>query len=65
MTNRTKAIIFSVGMGICLILSVLGWHFTEVAKSPFWWNAWIVIAIVSAVLFIGGIYWYSNTKKKW
>ena len=51
-------------MLVFLIVAIMGWHWTDVARTPFWWNFWVVAAIVSAIGFIGGIYWYFNTKQQ-
>lgn len=43
--------------------AVMGWQFSETAKTPFWWNFWIVIAVLCLVAWIVG-YVYLSRKQK-
>lgn len=49
-------------LAICIV-AVMGWHWTDTATKPFWWNFWVVAAVVCLIIIIGG--WvYLNAKDK-
>lgn len=60
-----KAIAFVAGLVGLLIVAVLGWHWEETAEKPFWYTIWPYLSIAAIVLFIGGIKWFDNQRKKW
>lgn len=60
-----RAVCFIVGLLGCLALVIGGIGWTDYAETPFWQVAWIVFAALGAIGFIGGIYWYFTSKKKW
>lgn len=60
-----RAILFTVGFIGLLIVAVMGWHWEETAKSPFWYTMWPYFSILAILLFIGGIKWFDSTRKKW
>ncbi|MGN6491174.1 MAG: hypothetical protein ACTHLE_04200 [Agriterribacter sp.] len=62
--KKVKAILFAALLISLAFLAVMGWHFTDEAKTPFWWNGWVVIAIVSAIAFIALILWFTKTNQK-
>ena len=64
MSKNLKSILFTVLMLIFLVVAILGWVWTDVARTPFWWNFWEVAAVVSGLGFIGGIWWYVTTKQQ-
>ncbi len=41
----------SIGFAVLssVFFAVMGWHFSEVANTPFWWNFWAGLAIVCIV----------------
>jgi hypothetical protein len=45
------------------IVAVMGWHWTDVAKTSFWWNFWMVAAIASSLV-LGGAWLYMWNKQK-
>lgn len=57
---------FVVVAAIALIfLAVMSWHFTEVAKTPFWWHFWEVTGLGSILAVVGVWVWlWMNEKKK-
>lgn len=61
---KIKQILVAVLFIALLILAVMGWHWTDLANTPFWWTAWVVIAIVSGVLFILLIRWVVDNWRK-
>lgn len=64
MSKKTvKSIAFVVGLVACLILAIFGWHWTDLANKPFWWNFWVAAAVLGAIGFIGGVMWYVTTKQ--
>lgn len=63
MSKTTKAIAFVLALVVCLILAIFGWVWTDVANKPFWWNFWVVAAIVGAIGFVALIMWYVTTRQ--
>jgi hypothetical protein len=63
--NNWKACLFVLALLICATVAVLGWHWTDTAKTPFWWTFWIVAALLAIPGFIGLIIWFSKTSEKW
>lgn len=49
-----------VGIGIT---SVLGQHWSDAAKTPFWWTFWDVATYVSIVGWVGGWIYFKNKFK--
>lgn len=41
--------------------AVMGWHFTDVANTPFWWKFWPVLAVICLVAWVGA--WIYLSKK--
>lgn len=62
-----KAIGFVSLAILLLVVAVMGWHWTEVARQPFWWSFWVVAAILSLIGFIALMFKFGSTKKnnKW
>ncbi len=62
--NLKDLILLVVVVGAVLV-AVMGWHWTDTAKTPFWWNFWVVAAIVCLVgLFVGWVILWQNDRKK-
>lgn len=59
-----QSVLFSASLIICVVFSVMGFVFTDYAKTPFWWNGWEVIAITSIISFVGLIVWATRSKHK-
>ncbi len=52
-------------LGVVLMgfFGVMGTHFSDIAKTPFWWNFWIILSVVCIVAWVGG--WiFLNRKDK-
>jgi hypothetical protein len=47
---------------LTVVVGVMGWHWTDVANTPFWWNFWLVAAIAADALCI--IVWAIGFFKK-
>lgn len=58
------ACIIVVALAILAVVSVMGWHWTETARTPFWWTFWVVAAIIAVPGFIGLILWAGKSKSK-
>ncbi len=58
----------SIGIAAYLIITAFfavgGFVWTDYAKTKFWWTAWVVIAVVSILAFIGGIFYFTRSKSK-
>lgn len=64
MNNTLKSVLFVLLLVSLVILAVMGWHWTDLAKTPFWWTFWVVAAIAAVPAFIFIIYWFGNSKNK-
>lgn len=60
-----KAVAFVSTLAILLVVAVMGIHWTDTAKTKFWWDFWPIASVVSIISFIGLIIWFSTTRKKW
>jgi len=58
-----KDISFVVYLIGCLVLTIGGIGWTDYAESKFWQVAWVVLAILGIIGFVGGIYWKSQQKE--
>ena len=62
--KRTKDILLGIAALLLVVISVMGWHWTDTANTPFWWNFWIVAAIVSLIgCLLGWLYLNNKTKR--
>lgn len=59
-----RSIVIAAFFLITGILSVLSIHFGDLAKSPFGWTLWDISAVVSPILFIGGIVKIAQANKR-
>lgn len=59
-----KACLFTLALLVAAVVAVMGWHWTETARTPFWWTFWIVAAILAIPSFVGLIIWFSRSMKK-
>lgn len=57
-----RSIIIALFFVVTGVLSVMSIHFGEVAKSPLAWTLWDISAVVSPILFIGGIIAFGKSK---
>lgn len=64
MNATLKSILFFLLLASLVTLAVMGWHWTEVANSPFWWTFWVVAALAAIPAFIFLVYWYGKRKNK-
>lgn len=60
-----RATLFVAVLILLLFIGVMAFHFEETANKPFWYNTWPYIGVVCIALFIGGIWWFTSSKKKW
>lgn len=65
MSKSTKSFLFVIALVITAVVAVMGWHWTDTAKTPFWWTFWKVVAILSVPAFFGLILWFNRSRKKW
>jgi len=48
-----------------VLVGVMGWHWSEVAKTPFWWKFWQWAAIAAIIIFV--LWWikaFTSQNKK-
>ena len=60
----TKDILKVASAVLLATVAVMGWHWTDTANRTFWWNFWLVAAIVALVGCIAGWVYLSNRDKK-
>lgn len=65
MSNTIKSILFVLLLVSLVILAVMGWHWTDIAKTKFWWTFWVVAAIAAIPAFILVIKWFDKSRKNW
>lgn len=65
MNTKVKSILFAIMLAALVTLAIMGWHWTDLAKTPFWWTAWVVGAIAAIPAFIFLVAWFSKSRKKW
>lgn len=46
------------------VVAVMGYHWSEVAETPFWWNAWMVLGIACTIAWFGGWLYLWNKDRK-
>lgn len=48
------------------IFAVMGTHWADTARSPFWWNFWIVASVISIVALVAAwVYaWITQPKDR-
>jgi hypothetical protein len=63
--NNWKALLILAALFITATIAVMGWHWTETARTKFWWTFWIVAAVIAIPGFIGLIIWFNKSRKKW
>lgn len=61
--RNKKDLAILAGVIVGLVIAVMGWHWTETAKKPFWWNFWIVAAIVCDLAWVGFWLYFWNKDK--
>lgn len=60
---KKSEIALLAGMILSGVFAVLGQHFADVAKTPFWWTFWDIMTGAGFVFFLG--YWgYLKAKEK-
>ncbi len=62
MNSTLKSILIVLLLASVLALAIMGWHWTDIANTPFWWTFWVVAAIAAIPTFIFLVY-YFGTKK--
>lgn len=65
MNKTTKSILFVLMLVSLVILAIMGWHWTDLAKTPFWWTFWVVAAIAAIPAFILVLKWFDKSRKQW
>jgi hypothetical protein len=64
MNTTSKSILRFLLLASLLTLAIMGWHWTEVANSLFWWTFWVVAALAAIPTFIFLVHWYGKRKNK-
>lgn len=64
MNTTLKSILFVLLLLSLVTLAVMGWHWTDLANTPFWWTFWVVAAIAAIPAFIFIAYLYGKSKNK-
>lgn len=64
MNSILKSILFAVLLVSLVVLAIMGWHWTDIANTPFWWTFWVVAAVAAIPAFLFLVFWYSNKRNK-
>lgn len=64
MSKTLKSVLIVVLAISLMIVAVMGWHWTDLAKTPFWWTFWVVAAIASLIGFVLLIKWYGSSNNQ-
>jgi hypothetical protein len=60
-----KDVLILLAVITTLIVGVMGWHWTDTAETPFWWNFWVIAAIAADLLWVGAwVYFWNKDKKR-
>lgn len=62
--NTTKSILFVLLLLCLATLAVMGWHWTDLANTKFWWTFWVVAAIAAIPAFVLIVYFFGKSKNK-
>jgi uncharacterized membrane protein YhhN len=47
-----KSWMYTIAAFLIGFFAVMGWHFADVAKTAFWWNFWIVLAVLCIITWV-------------
>lgn len=62
--QNIKDILYTIGVLSLILVSVMGWHWSECATTKFWWVFWDVAAMSSIVICVGlWFYWMKKDRK--
>lgn len=62
--QNIKDLFFTIGVLSLILVSVMGWHWSESAKTKFWWVFWDVAALSSIIACVGlWLYWMSKDRR--
>jgi phosphoglycerol transferase MdoB-like AlkP superfamily enzyme len=64
MNTKKKSILFVLLLVSLMVLAIMGWHWTDLANTPFWWTFWVVAAIAAIPAFILTAYFFGKSKNK-
>lgn len=64
MNSTLKAILFVVMLVSLVVLAIMGWHWTDLANTPFWWTFWVVAAVAAIPAFVFLVYKFGKRKNK-
>lgn len=60
-----KQLLIAVAAVLVVLISVMGWHWTDTAETKFWQKTWVVLAIVCALGWASAwFYFWTKYKKK-
>lgn len=63
--RKWRACLLLLALLVTLVIAVMGWHWTETARTPFWWTFWVIAAVLAIPGFLGLIIWINKARKKW
>lgn len=60
-----KQVFLGLAVLTALVVAVMGWHWTDTAETKFWQNAWVILAVICLVLWVGAwAYFWNKDKRK-
>lgn len=64
MNTKLKSFLFVLLLVSLVTLAIMGWHWTDLANTPFWWTFWVVAAIAAIPAFVLIAYLYGKSRNK-
>lgn len=64
MNTTLKSVLFVLLLVSLVTLAIMGWHWTDLANTPFWWTFWVVAAIAAIPAFVFIVYLYGKSRNK-
>jgi hypothetical protein len=63
--RNKKDVAILAGVIVGLVVGVMGWHWTDTANKPFWWNFWLAAALACDLAWLGfWIFFWNKDKAK-
>jgi hypothetical protein len=60
---KTSHVFMALAAITCVLVAVMGWHWTDTANTPFWADFWNVAAVVCLVVWVVAWAYFWNREK--
>lgn len=64
MNTKLKSFLFVLLLASLVTLAIMGWHWTDLANTPFWWTFWVVVALAAIPAFVFIVYKFGKSRNK-